>query len=186
MEDSHIIDLYWQRDEKAIQYTNLKYGPYCTAIAGNVLSDRQDVEECVSDTWLRAWNAMPPQRPNILSAFLGKITRNLALSLVRREGAQRRGGGQLPLMLEELGDCVSGRETVEEALNYQELTAAIDRFLAERPQRDRVLFVRRYWYGDSVADVGRRTGLRPAAVSMHLTRIRRDLKQYLTERGFDL
>ncbi len=186
MDDSKIIDLYWARDQYAISMTNVKYGPYCTRIAMNVLDSHPDAEECVNDTWLRAWNTMPPQRPNILSAFLGRITRNLALTRKEHDTAQKRGGGQLPLILEELGDCVSGREDVSAQLEYKELLAAIDGFLTALPQRKRVLFVRRYWYADTITDAAARCGMSTSSAAMTLTRLRRDLREYLTERGFDL
>ncbi len=186
MDDSKIIDLYWARDPYAISMTNVKYGPYCSAIAYNVLESRQDAEECVNDTWLRAWNTMPPQRPNILSAFLGKITRNLALTRRERDTAQKRGGGQSALILEELGDCVSGKEDVGAQVEYQELLAAINDFLTTLPERKRVLFLRRYWYTDSIADAAARCGMSVSTAAMALTRLRKDLRRYLLERGFDL
>ncbi len=186
MDDSKIIDLYWARDQYAISITNLKYGPYCTTIAYNVLESRQDAEECVNDTWLRAWNTMPPQRPRVLSAFLGKITRNLALTRRERDTAKKRGGGQVPLILEELGDCVSGKDDVGREAEYKELLAAIDGFLTALPQRRRALFLRRYWYSDSIADAAARCGMSVSTAAMTLTRLRRELRQYLTERGFDL
>ncbi len=186
MEDSKIIDLYWARDPQAITVTNVQYGPYCNAIAYNVLESRQDAEECVNDTWLRAWNTMPPQRPNILSAFLGKITRNLALTRREHDRAQKRGGGQSVLILEELGDCVSGREDVGQQLEYRELLAAIDCFLTALPERRRMLFLRRYWYSDSIASAAARCGMSTSTAAMTLSRLRKDLRSFLLERGFDL
>ena len=106
MEDSAIIDLYWAREERALSETDTKYGGYCRSIAHNILKNREDSEECVSDTWLHAWNAMPPQRPSILSSFLGRITRNLSFDRCRRQNAEKRGGGSLPLALDELSECV--------------------------------------------------------------------------------
>ena len=109
MEDSAIIDLYWAREERALSETDTKYGGYCRSIAHNILKNREDSEECVSDTWLHAWNAMPPQRPSILSSFLGRITRNLSFDRCRRQNAEKRGGGSLPLALDELSECVPKR-----------------------------------------------------------------------------
>ena len=122
MEDRDIIQLYWDRDEGAIPATADKYGGYCAAIARNILDDGRDAEECVNDTWLAAWNAMPPHRPARLSTFLGKLTRNLSFNRYKAQRADKRGGGQLPLVLDELGECVSGREDVEGAVDRKELS----------------------------------------------------------------
>ena len=121
MEDSAIIDLYWAREERALSETDAKYGGYCRSIAHNILKNREDSEECVSDTWLHAWNAMPPQRPSILSSFLGRITRNLSFDRCRRQNAEKRGGGLLPLALDELSECVPAPGRVEQALEAREL-----------------------------------------------------------------
>ena len=134
MEDSAIIDLYWAREERALSETDAKYGGYCRSIAHNILKNREDSEECVSDTWLHAWNAMPPQRPSILSSFLGRITRNLSFDRCRRQNAEKRGGGSLPLALDELSECVPAPGRVEQALEARELAEAIDRFLRTLPE----------------------------------------------------
>ena len=136
MEDSAIIDLYWAREERALSETDTKYGGYCRSIAHNILRNREDTEECVSDTWLHAWNAMPPQRPSILSSFLGRITRNLSFDRCRRQNAEKRGGGALPLALDELSECVPAPGRVEHALEERELAEAIDRFLRTLPERE--------------------------------------------------
>lgn len=112
MEDSRIVELYWKRDADAIPATSEKYGGYCASIAQNILGNEEDAEECVNDTWLGAWNSMPPHRPSVLQAFLGKITRNLSFNRHRRDRAEKRGGGELPLVLDELGECVSGTDSV--------------------------------------------------------------------------
>ena len=186
MEDAQIIQLYWDRDEAAIPATDDKYGSYCTAIAQNILGDRGDTEECVNDTWLHAWNTMPPQRPNILSAFLGRITRNLSLNRYRRNRAQKRGCGELPAVLEELADCVSGREDVEQALEQQELVQALRDFLAGLTPEKRGIFLCRYWYTDSVGEIARRYHLSYGSVTMQLSRMRAKLRDFLTERGIPL
>ena len=121
MEDSVIIDLYWAREERALSETDTKYGGYCRSIAHNILRNREDTEECVSDTWLHAWNAMPPQRPSILSSFLGRITRNLSFDRCRRQNAEKRGGGSLPLALDELSECVPAPGRVEQALEARRI-----------------------------------------------------------------
>ena len=129
MEDARIVQLYWNRDQAAISQTAAKYGGYCTSIARNILGNAQDAEECVNDTYLNAWNAMPPHRPSILATFLGKITRNLSFNRYKRQHAEKRGAGELPLVLEELGECVSGREDVEQEIVYHELVKALEAFL---------------------------------------------------------
>lgn len=140
MEDSAIIGLYWERNEQAIQETDVKYGPYCHTIAYNILENQEDSEECVNDTWLRAWNSMPPQRPNYLRLFLGKITRNLSLDVWKNKQAGKRGGGELALALDELTECVADTKDVEGALQAKELAETIERFLHTLPKRDRELF----------------------------------------------
>ncbi len=186
MDDSTIIKLYWDRNEQAIAATQEKYGSYCAAIARNILGDPEDTAECVNDTYLQAWNAMPPHRPGKLATFLGKITRNLSLDRFRRSHAQKRGGGQAVLALEELGDCVSGVESPEQALDRQELLKAIDSFLSALPLAKRQLFLCRYWHFDSVGDIALRFRMTENAVSVTLNRLRQQLKTNLLERGFSL
>ena len=186
MEDQQIIELYWARSEQAIRESETKYGAFCLSIARNILAQEQDAEECVNDTWLAAWNAMPPHRPARLSTFLGKLTRNLSFNRYKARRADKRGSGQLPLVLDELGECVSGREDVEETVDRKELIRALDDFLTALPRRSRDLFVRRYWYADPIAAIARRYGRTEGSVAMDLSRTRRKLKAYLTERGFDL
>ena len=164
MEDSAIIDLYWAREERALSETDAKYGGYCRSIAHNILKNREDSEECVSDTWLHAWNAMPPQRPSILSSFLGRITRNLSFDRCRRQNAEKRGGGLLPLALDELSE-------------------AIDRFLRTLPERECSIFLRRYWYVDSVQDIAARYALRENTAKSILFRTREKLRRYLAGEG---
>ena len=186
MEDSEIIRLYWDRSERAIRESETKYGPYCRAIARNILPSPEDAEETVSDTWLRAWNTMPPQKPQRLSAFLGRITRNLAFDRWRRMNAKKRGGVGLDLVLEELAECVSGSCTAEEALEQRALGEALNGFLAALPREKRRLFLGRYWYARSVGELAKQSGMTEGAVSVTLHRLRGKLRGYLTERGFEL
>ena len=183
MEDSAIIDLYWAREERALQETDRKYGAYCHAIASNILKSREDAEECVSDTYLHAWNAMPPQRPGVLSAFLGRITRNLSFDRCRHNAAEKRGGGSLPACLDELSECVPAAESVEERAEQHELTAVIDAFLRTLPERECMLFLRRYWYVDSIADIADRFSMNENTVKSILRRTRERLRQYLLKEG---
>ena len=181
MEDSVIVSLYWDRDEQALRETANKYGSYCHTIAYNVVRNRQDAEECVNDTYVQAWNAMPPQKPTVLRAFLGKITRNLAINRYRAAHSKRRGGGQLPAVLEELEDCFS--DGPEAALEEAELSRLLDRFLRQLPQKDCIVFVRRYWYMDSLAEIAGRCHMALGSVKSSLHRSRNKLKDFLEQEG---
>ena len=183
MEDNRIVDLYWARSESAITETASKYGKYCYAIAFNILCDQEDADESVNDTYLGAWNAMPPQRPSILSSFLGRITRNLSFDRCRRQNAEKRGGGSLPLALDELSECVPAPGRVEQALEARELAEAIDRFLRTLPERECSIFLRRYWYVDSVQDIAARYALRENTAKSILFRTREKLRRYLAGEG---
>lgn len=185
MEDRQIIELYWQRNEDAIMQSNIKYGVYCRAVAGQILFATEDVDECISDTWLAAWNAMPPQRPAVLRTFLGRLSRNLAINRQMKNAAQKRGGGEVVLALEELKECAVPDETVL-AVETAELGRAIDRFLRTLPEKDCNLFLRRYWYLDSVDAVAERCGMRPSAVKVRLHRTREKLRSYLLKEGYAL
>ena len=183
LEDSKIIDLYWARKEQALAETDAKYGSYCRAIARNILRNFEDTEECVSDTWLHAWNSMPPQRPGILSAFLGRITRNLSFDRCKYQQAAKRGGGTLPLALDELGECIPASGRVEHALEQKELAAAIDRFLRTLPEKDCNLCLRRYGYVDSISVIADRYGMKENTVKSILFRTREKLRKLLGEEG---
>lgn len=183
VDDAAIIDLYWARDSRAIDETGVKYGAYLTGIAMNLLRLSEDAEECVLDTYLAAWNAMPPERPGILRAFLGKITRNLALDRLKRLRAKKRGGGEPQVIFDELSQILPGGDGPEAALDRKELLRDIEAFLLAEPERARNMFLRRYWYADSVAAIAARYGLRENAVSAQLMRTRNKLRRYLTERG---
>lgn len=185
MDDQTIIDLLFQRDQSGIHALSSQYGAYCAHIARNVLENEQDVEECLNDAYLSVWNTIPPQKPENLSAFIGRITRNLALNRYRNAHAQKR-GGNVSFVLCELSQVVSGNPTPEQELQHQELTASINAYLASLPQWKRYIFVRRYWYADSVSQIAKYCGKTESYVSMTLTRLRRQLQKHLTERGFDL
>ena len=186
MDDAKIVRLYWDRDEQAIPATADKYGNYCTSIAKNILGNREDTEECVNDTYLNAWNSMPPHRPSVLSAFLGKIVRNLSFNRYKHYTADKRGGGELSVVLDELSDLVSGKDAVEQEVDRKELVNAIDSFLDRLPADKRSIFVSRYWYTDSISEIAVRHGMNGGAVSMTLNRLRLKLHNYLLERGFEL
>ena len=181
MEDSNIISLYLARSEQAIQETDNKYGRYCFQIAWNILDNRQDGEECVSDTYLTAWKSIPPTRPNSLSAFLGKITRHIALDRWRRRSAEKRGGGEVQLALEELEDCIPGKDTPEDAFRQKEFRDGMNRFLGSLPERERAFFVSRYWYLRSVGEIAEKTGISPGSVKTQLCRTRKKLRFFLEQ-----
>ena len=184
MEDREIIALYWQRLEQAIEETAKKYGAYCCTIAMGILQSREDAEECLSDTWLGAWNTIPPQRPASLRLFLARITRNAALDRYAYRTAQKRGDG-LAAALEELGECVSG-STLEADFDLQLLGDAISAYLRSAKPLQRQVFLRRYWYGDTLEEIGRRFALGQGAVKSMLHRTRRGLREYLIQEGFSL
>ncbi len=184
MEDEKITQLYWDRNERAISATDEKYGNYCKHIAGNILELREDIEECVNDTYLSAWNSIPPHRPNILSVFLGKIIRNLSLSRYRYNHTVKRGGNEIPLILDELKDCVSGNNNVEQEIEYKELIQAINMFLGTVSPEKRVIFIRRYWYAENIYDIALSLKMKEGTVSVILQRLRKNLKKFLIERGF--
>ncbi len=178
-----IVELYWQRREAAISQTAEKYGGYCHAIAFNILSDAADSEECVSDAYLNAWNSMPPHRPKVLRTFLGKITRNLALNRFMARTAQKRGGGQVPLALEELCQCIPAPGGTEKAVDDRALARLLNEFLASLPARSRKIFMRRYWYLSPVGEIARDFGMGESSVKMSLLRSRRKLRELLEKEG---
>ena len=186
MDDEQILSLFWERNPDAIPAAAGKYGTACTALARGILDSPEDAEECVSDAYLRAWEAIPPQKPEKLGAFLLKLTRNLSFSRWRRGRAAKRGGGETALALSELGEIVSGGGSPEEALDRRALAEEIETFLRALDSRKRALFLRRYWYAHSVGAIGADLGMSPAAAAMALRRLREQLRNYLTERGYDL
>ena len=186
MDDERIVQLYLNRNEQAIPETAKKYGNYCSSIAKNILGNKEDAEECVNDTYFNTWNAIPPHKPKMLSTFLGKIVRNLAFNKYKHNTAHKRGGGEVVLVLDELAGCVSGREDVEQAYEHKELVAAINDFLSTLPVEKRNIFICRYWYVDSIADIAKRYDMTKASVTMILKRLRTKLHNYLSERGYEL
>ena len=183
MEDSQIVDLYWQRCTDAITESNAKYGGYCHTIALRILGNHLDAEECVNDTWVGAWNAMPVHRPACLSAFLGKITRRAACNRLETLRAEKRGGGELPLVLEELADCVPAAADPSRAVEDAELARAVNRFLRRLPERACNVFLRRYWYAEALVDIAARYGMSEGAVKASLFRTRQKLRNHLEKEG---
>ena len=184
MEDNGIIELYFARDESAIRMTDEKYGHYCFTVAWNILFDREDCDECVSDTYRKTWELIPPQRPSKLKFFLAKITRGFALNMLRMKTRDKRGGGEYDLALGELERTLSTGSTPEEDLNAHELAAALNRFLARQKERDRNVFVRRYFYMESAKTIADKYGLTESNVNVILKRTRDSLKEHLTKEGY--
>lgn len=182
MEDQGIIALYFQRSEQAIEETDKKYGKYCYSIAYNILSNREDSEESVNDTYLAAWNTIPPRKPGYLNAFLAKITRYISIDRWRKNSTKRRGGGQIILALEELGECVSGGNGGN-ALAKAELTRVINGFLSSLSETGRNVFLCRYWYMDSIQTISRVSGFSQSKVTSMLHRTRVKLRRVLAEEG---
>lgn len=184
MEDREIVALYWQRDEGAVGRTAEKYGEYCRSIAENILRNQEDSQECVNDTWLRAWQGIPPQRPERLGPFLGKITRNLAFDRFKALRAEKRGGGETALVLEELGECLPSGENVEGQVLAKELETAMNRFVHTLPEQTCNVFLRRYFFGESAETIARRYGLTANHVAVLLSRARQKLRAYLKKEGY--
>lgn len=184
MEDQKIVELYWAREERAIQETAKKYGNYLSSIAMRILRNRQDTEECVSDTYRGAWDSIPPNRPEILSAYLAKIARRIAMKIWRGRDAQKRGGGETALSLEELGECIPDGRAIDETLSAKELAKAIDTFLLELSEEERRVFIRRYFYGFPVADIRKQFGFSKSKTESMLHRTRKKLKAYLQKEGY--
>ena len=183
MNDTQIIELYFLRDENAIAESRLKYGSYCHSIAYNILHSKEDSEECVNDTWLGAWNAMPPSRPDRLSLFLGSITRNISITLFRKRTAEKRGGGETEVCLEELAECVGTEECTGEVL---ELKDALDRFLDRTKPKAKKVFLLRYWYMLPLKEIAASCEMTEGQVKMTLKRTREKLKKFLEKEGIEI
>ena len=183
MDDKSIVDLYWQRSENAIRETDARYGSYCRIIAYNVLTDSEDAEECVNDTWLRAWNSMPSHRPTHLAPYLGKISRNLAISRLRKRNSMKRGNGAGNLAFEELCECLDSGTCVESEIEIKELSQYIRSFLASLDTEPRYIFIARYWYMASIEEIADKFGFSQSKVKSALMRTRRQLKSYLEVNG---
>ena len=183
MDDNGIIGLYWERSERAITETANKYNGYCYSIAYNILANKEDSEESVSDTWLTAWNVIPPRRPSVLAAFLGKITRHISIDRWRVRTAQKRGGGEVTVALDELGECVSGGLSPEQAVERKELVTSFNRFLDTLSETERSVFLCREWYLDTVPAIALSFGFSKSKVTSMLHRTRKKLRVHLEKEG---
>ena len=185
MEDTNILDLFWKRDEQAIMQTDQKYGKYCRYIAYQILTDDFTTEEVVNDTYLNVWNSVPPQYPNPLKPYVGTISRRLSLDRVDYQNAHKRGGGQLPAVLDELAECVSGKP-MEDLDQKIVLRDALNGFLKTLSPTIRNIFLRRYWYTETVAEIAREYDMKESTVAMQLLRTRKKLRQYLEQEGIEV
>ncbi len=186
MDDKAIIELFWDRSEQAISESSAKYGGYCFAIAYNILENHEDSDECVNDTWYSAWNAMPPQKPEMLSAFLGKITRSLSINRRRNSNAQKRGGGEYALCIEELTECIPAKCKAEDRCDENALSEVLERFISQSKPLERTLFLRRYWYMSPLKTLAKEYGMGESAVKMRLSRMRERLRALLEKEGYDI
>jgi RNA polymerase sigma factor (sigma-70 family) len=181
IEDEKIIDLFFNRSEKAIQELDIKYGKVCHKLSYNILNNKQDAEECVNDAYLGAWNAIPPTRPNPLLSYIVKIVRNISLKIYWRKEAAKR-SGHYKIALEEIEGYITDQKTVEDEIEARELARIIEEFLDTLTVENRVIFMRRYWFADSYKDIAELVGISEKNISVRLTRIREKMKQYLIER----
>ena len=184
MQDCDILDLYFARDERAIAESSAKYGTYCLSIAQNILCNMQDAEECVDDTWLRAWNSIPPAHPDRLGQYLGGITRHISLDKHRYNTRQARGGGEVTVAYEEIHEVVDSGINVSTQIEQRELLLAIDRFLWSLPERECNVFIRRYYHLDPIKNVAKRYGLTVANTKKILSRTRAALRKFLEQEGY--
>ena len=186
MEDYEIVEMYWDRDENAIARTDQKYGKYCRKIAYSILFDREDTEECVNDTYLQTWNSIPPQRPEKLSTYVGKICRNIAINLYEKLNAAKRGGTETDACLDELAELVGKNSDAEEQLDLSVLTDTINAFLRNCEKEARIIFVQRYWYMIPVKEIAKENRISESKVKMTLLRTREKLRDYLLEEGYSI
>lgn len=183
MEDSAIVDMYWARDEGAIRETDIKYGRFCYSAAFRILAGREDAQESVNDTYMAAWQSMPPQRPSALGAYLGRIVRNISLNRLRRRSSEKRGGGEAALCIDELADCVASPSRVEDAVETAELASAVNRFLAALGDTERDIFVCRYFFAASYSEIAGRFGFSEGRVRTRISRTRGKLRKFLEAEG---
>lgn len=184
MDDKCIVELYWQRSEQAIAETSAKYEHYCYSIAHNILNNHEDAQESVNDTYHEAWNTIPPHRPSALSTFLGKITRRLAIDKFRHRNAAKRGGGEMPLVLDELQDCIASDKNMEQEYEKKRLSETINTFVILLPETEQKIFLCRYWYMDSIEVICKQFGFSESKVKSMLYRTRQKLREILVKEDF--
>lgn len=184
MEDEKIIELFFARQESAITAARDTYGSYCARIAGNILDSQEDVEEILSDTWLKVWDSIPPQKPVNLKLYIGRIARNLSFDRFRSQRREKRGGGEMPLALHELSECIPSPGQPESKLEAAHLTQAVSAFLEKLPLRERKVFLLRYYYLETTEEIASRMGIRQTLVRTSLSRTRKKLKNHLIKEGW--
>lgn len=184
MEDAEIVGLYWKRDERAITESDAKYGVYCYTVANNILLNHEDTKECINDTWVKAWNTIPPQKPKSLKPFFAKIIRNLPLNRYQMQNAKKRGGDTVTVAIEELDECISSGDDVESAYFAKLLQKNVNQFLHTLPKRDCDIFLCRYFFLESTAEIAKRYGMRESNVLVILSRLRKKLKKFLRKEGY--
>ena len=183
MDDASIVQLFFERSEQALEAVSKKYGRFCHSIAHNILNNTEDTEECVNDAYLSLWNSIPPKKPDVIAPFLGRITRNLALNLYKKNHAAKRGGGDFPLVLDELSEVIEGSETADGELLKRELLDVVNTFLSSLTPEKRKIFVCRFWYVDSIKDNANRMNMTENSVSVTLNRLKKQLRTLLLEGG---
>ncbi len=186
MDDERIIELYFQRNDTAIAETEKKYGKYCHSIAFNILRNMEDAEECVNDTYIKTWNSIPPERPNRLALFLGKITRNRALDIYDKYNAQKRSTSTATLVYDEIKECIPSPRTIEKEIDNKDLAEKLNSFLRDLDEESRNIFLQRYWYLLSIKEIARNFLFTESKVKMNLLRTRNKLKQFLEEEGVEI
>jgi RNA polymerase sigma-70 factor (ECF subfamily) len=182
LHDKEIIDLYFDRDQSAVTESERKYGALCLSVSMRILNNKQDAEECVADTWLAAWNCIPPQRPAKLGAFFSRIVRNISVDRLRSQTTAKRGGGETALLLSELDECLTG-QSAEDSYMEKETVATINAFLKKLPKKERDFFVLRYYHAYSVKEISEMTGFAENNVRAALSSARKKLKDFLVKRG---
>ena len=183
MNDEQIINLFLTRSEKAIYEAKEKYEKYCYDIAYNILHNIEDSEECVNDAYLQAWNTIPPQKPNFLASFLGKITRNLAINKYKYNSAKKRGIGRMDIILDELEECLPAKDNIEQEVEDKIAIESLNVFLSMQKSRTRKIFIRRYWYMDSIKEIAKDFNMSESNVKMTLSRTRIALKMFMEKEG---
>lgn len=186
MDDKEIVRLFFERNEAAIKAASEKYRSYCMKIAENITRSREDAEECINDMLMRAWESIPPNAPEVLSTYLGKLTRNIAINRRKRQMTEKRGKGEAASVFEELSEMIRGGENVEQEFDRRELSRQINEFLEGLPEHKRSIFICRYWYCESVKTIAAEWGLSETSVSVTLHRLREKLRVYLRKRGYDI
>jgi len=186
MEDNEIVQMYWDRNEEALSATAKKYGSYCFSIAKNIVGNNEDAEECVNDTYLQTWNSIPDNKPKMLSTYLGKIARNISFNRYKYNNAEKRGGGQIDFVLDELSDLITAPDESDDELDSRLLSKAINAFISNLSLEKRQIFMCRYWYADSIKDIADRFDMTENNVSVTLNRLRQKLSEYLKESGYEI